>query len=144
MAEDAEEPARSEFAHVLVESRLGRDLVIDGQDRIRLRAKNFLVQASNQPARLVRFGKARYLRVFGKLRSKHGIPELPAGIPPSARFVYHILRDQAPLTERQLIAESGLPERTARNALAHLEASGLITKSRSLRDAREVLFSVSS
>jgi len=127
-----------------IESRLGRDLVIDGQDRIRLRAKNFLVQASNQPARLVRFGKARYLRVFGKLRSKHGIPELPAGIPPSARFVYHILRDQAPLTERQLIAESGLPERTARNALAHLEASGLITKSRSLRDAREVLFSVSS
>ena len=127
-----------------IESRLGRDLVIDGQERIRLRAKDFSVQASSQPARLVRFGKARYLRVFGKLRSKHGVLELPTGIPPSARFVYHILRDQGPLTERQLITESGLPERTARNALAHLEASELIRKSRSLRDAREVLFSVLS
>jgi len=127
-----------------IESRLGRDLVIDGQERSRLRANDFLVKASGQPARLVRFGKAQYLRVFGKLRSKHGIPELPAGLPPSARFVFHILRDQGPLTERQLIAESGLPERTARNALAHLEASELIRKSRSLRDTREVLFSVSS
>lgn len=126
-----------------IESRLGRDLVIDGQERLRLRAKDFLVQASSQPARLVRFGKARYLRVFGKLRARHGTPELPAGVPPSARFAYHILRDQGPLTERQLIAESGLPERTTRNALDHLEASGFIARSRSLRDAREVLFSVS-
>ncbi len=127
-----------------IESRLGRDLVIDGQDRIRLRVKEFTVRASARPACFVRFGKARYLRVFGKLRSKRRTPELPVGLPPSARFAYHILRDQGPLTERQLIAESGLPERTARNALVHLEASGLIRKGRSLRDAREVLFSVSA
>lgn len=125
-----------------IESRLGRDLVIDGQERIRLRAKEFTVRASDRPARFVRFGRARYLRVFGKLRSKRGLPELPSATPPSARFLYYILRDQGPLTERQLISESGLPERTARSALAHLLASHLVVKSRSLRDAREVLFAV--
>lgn len=71
-----------------IESRLGRDLVIDGQDRIRLRAKDFEVRAADRPARFVRLGKARYLRIFGKLRSKRGGPEIPADIPPSARFAY--------------------------------------------------------
>ncbi len=125
-----------------IESRLGRDLVIDGQERIRMHAKEFTVRAADHPARFVRFGKARYLRVFGKLRSKRGAPELPSGTPPSARFLYYLLRDQGPLTERQLIAESGLPERTARNALTQLVASRFVAKSRSLRDAREVLFAV--
>ena len=125
-----------------IESRLGRDLVIDGQERVRLRTKEFAVRAADRPARFVRFGKARYLPVFGKLRSKRGIAALPAGIPPSARFVYYLLREQGPLTEHQVIAESGLPERTARSALTHLVASKLVQKSRSLRDAREILFAV--
>ena len=58
-------PARGLVAITEVESRLGRDLVLDGQERVRVRSKGFTIQASADPARFVRFGKARFLQVFG-------------------------------------------------------------------------------
>ena len=62
--------------------------------------------------------------------------------PPSAKFLYRLLEDEGPLTERQLIAESGLPERTVRNALRYMVNANLVRRARSLRDAREAVFSL--
>ncbi len=135
-------PARSVVAITEVESRLGRDLVLDGQERIRLRSKGFTIQASTDPARFVRFGKARYLQVFGKLTERHRSADLPARAAPSVRFLYRLLEDEGALTEKQLMAESRMPERTVRNALSYLVRAGLVRRDPSLRDARETIFTL--
>ena len=124
-----------------VESRVAVELVRDGRDRVRIRSAGFTVKAAEHPARFVRLGKARYLRVFGKLRARTASP-LPREAPPSAKFLYRLLEDQGPLTERQLIAESGLPERTVRNALTYLSKASLVRRAPSLRDAREAIFAL--
>ncbi|HYM39588.1 MAG TPA: NAD(+)/NADH kinase [Thermoplasmata archaeon] len=135
-------PARSVVALTEIESRLGRDLVLDGQERIRVRSKGFTVQASADPARFVRFGKARYLQVFGKLGARHRATELPSRAPPSVRFLYRLLEDEGAMTEKRLIAESRMPERTVRNAVSSLVRAGLVRRDPSLRDARETVFTL--
>lgn len=126
-----------------IESRLGRDLVIDGQERIRLHEAGFTVQVSDRPARFIQLARPGYPSVFDKLRSRGGRATLPPSAPPSARFLLHLLAEQGPLTEKQLIAESGLPERTVRSGLGFLARVGLVRRTASLRDAREAFFSLS-
>jgi hypothetical protein len=87
-------------------------------------------------------GKARYLQVFGKLKSKAAPASLPRGAPPSAKFVYRLLTDHGTLTERQLVAESQLPERTVRSALTYLMKHDAVRRAPSLRDAREAVFAL--
>lgn len=135
-------PARSVVAITEIESRLGRDLVLDGQERVRVRSKGFTIQASADPARFVRFGKARYLQVFGKLTARHRAAELPSRAPPSVRFLYRLLEDEGAMTEKRLIAESRMPERTVRNAVSYLIRAGLVRRDPSLRDARETVFTL--
>ena len=135
-------PRQSVIGIADIESRLSADLVLDGRERVRARASGFTVRASGDPAKFVRLGKARYLRVFGKLRAKQTVRPVPPEAPPSAKFLYRLLEDEGPLTERQLIAESGLPERTVRNALRYMVNANLVRRARSLRDAREAVFSL--
>jgi len=80
--------------------------------------------------------------VFGKLEAKGREEALPGRAPPSAKFVYRVLRDQGALTEKQLVHETGLPERTLRSALAFLARSHLVRRLGSLRDAREAVFAL--
>lgn len=125
-----------------VESRLGRVLVLDGRRRYRVRDAGFSVEASKHPARFVRMGRTRYLQVFGKLHTRRAGAELPVEAAPSAKFIFRLLADQGTLSEKQLIAESGLPERTVRSALAYLVRGGLARRAPSLRDAREAVFAL--
>ncbi len=134
-------PRQSVIAIREVESRVAVELVLDGRARVRVRSAGFAVQAAEHPARFLRLGKARYLRVFGKLRARKA-SRLPREAPPSAKFLYRLLEDQGALTERQLIAESGLPERTVRNALTYLARASLVRRAPSLRDAREAIFAL--
>src|SRR3989304_243462 len=110
--------------------------------RGRLRAKGFTIHAAEPPARFVRFGKARSLRVFGKLHAMQENLEIPSSAPPSAKFLFRLLEDEGPLTERQLILESGLPERGVRDALSFLLKANLVRRTPSLRDAREAVFAL--
>lgn len=135
-------PRQSVIMITEIESRLARDVVIDGRERVRVKATGFTVRDSKSPARYVRFGKARYLRLFGKFASKRSHAEQLAGAPPSAKFVLRLLEDEGPLTEKQLIAESGLPERTVRSAVSELMKRKLVQRVPSLRDTREALFAV--
>lgn len=133
-------PSGSTVAVTDIEARLGCDVVLDGSVRTRVRSSGFTVRASRDPARFVRLGEARYLRTFGKLRAKRSVPEAPVGAPPSAKFLFRLLADQGPMTMKALTSDSGLPERTIRNALAYLIREGLARRSPSLRDAREAVF----
>lgn len=135
-------PRESEITISDVESRLGRVIVLDGRKRYRVREAGFAVRAAEHPARFVRLGRARYLQVFGKLHSKRSGAELPMDAAPSAKFIFRLLADQGALSEKQLIAESGLPERTVRSALAYLVRAGIVRRAPSLRDAREAVFAL--
>jgi NAD+ kinase len=135
-------PRESEVTVSDVESRLGRALVLDGRKRYRVREGGFTLRASETPARFVRLGRARYLQIFGRLHAKRGSAELPSDAPPSAKFIHRLLSDQGPLTQKQLIAESGLSERTTRGALAYLVRGGFARRAPSLHDAREAVFAL--
>ncbi len=135
-------PREAHVAVTDVESRLGRVLVLDGRRRYRVRESGFSVEASEHPARFVRLGRTRYLQVFGKLHTRRAGAELPMDAAPSAKFIFRLLADQGTLSEKQLIAESGLPERTVRSALTYLVREGLARRAPSLRDAREAVFAL--
>jgi NAD+ kinase len=126
-----------------VDAHSGVEVVLDGRERVRV-GKGEVVRVSRHdvPARFVRFGEKRYTRVLGKLRREGASsPALQQG-PPSARFVLKLLEYEGPLTQQEMIRESGLSPRTIRNALAFLLAEGLLTKEPSLRDARQDVYTL--
>lgn len=135
-------PRESAIAVTDVESRLGRAVVLDGRKRYRVREGGFQVRAAEHPARFVRFGKARYLQMFGRIHAKRASQELDPDAPPSAKFVHRLLSDQGALTQKQLVAESALSERTVRSALTYLVRAGFVRRAPSLRDAREAVFAL--
>jgi DNA-binding MarR family transcriptional regulator len=66
-------------------------------------------------------------------------PEL-ADLPPSAKLVYRVLKDDAPLTQQAICEYSQLPPRTARHALDRLESGDLIESRPNPTDARQSLY----
>lgn len=123
-----------------VNSTLGCDAVIDGRERIPIKGHTLRVRRSDKPAQFVRFGKAKYLRVFGKLKERSAGLVLPPAAPPSAKFLFKLLSFEGPMNQKELIAESGLPERTVRNALSYLIEQGVVTRSTTLRDTRRAIY----
>ena len=127
-----------------VSATAGVEVVLDGRARVRV-AKDEVVRIRlhEVPARFVRFGEKRYTRILGKLKREGGdaAPVLAAA-PPSARFVLKLLEFEGPLTQQEMIRESGLSPRTIRNALSFLLAQGLVTKEPSLRDARQDVYTL--
>ena len=86
---------------------------------------------------LVLDGRRRY-----RVRESGFSVEAPKDPARSAKFIFRLLADQGTLSEKQLIAESGLPERTVRSALTYLVREGLARRAPSLRDAREAVFAL--
>lgn len=62
--------------------------------------------------------------------------ELDADLPPSARHVAHALQEEGPLTRRELIDFTTLPETTIDDALQRLVSEGLVSAQKQWRDAR--------
>lgn len=121
----------------------GVDMVLDGKDRVRI-GRNEVVRVSRHdvPAKFVRFGEKRYTRILGKLKREGEPAPMLADAPPSARFVLKLLEYEGPLTQQEMIRESGLSPRTIRNALTFLLAHELVQKEPSLRDARQDVYAL--
>jgi len=64
-------------------------------------------------------------------------------LPPSAKLVAVVLEHNGTLTQRELAAESLLPERTVRLGLEKLQQADVIESRTSLQDARKRLYSLS-
>jgi len=64
-------------------------------------------------------------------------------LPPSAKLVYTILKANHPMTQKDIIRESFLPERTVRYALSRLREEKVLTEYLSLADARQSLYRLS-
>lgn len=69
--------------------------------------------------------------------------ELLRGLPRSARTVFGVLRGTGPLTQKDLLRETGMPERTVRYALGRLKEVGIVGARCSLMDCRQCFFYVS-
>jgi DNA-binding MarR family transcriptional regulator len=65
-------------------------------------------------------------------------------LPPSAKLVYYILDKRGEMTQKALIEESMLPERTVRAALGDLDEAGLLQTDINFADARQRLYQVQS
>lgn len=63
-------------------------------------------------------------------------------LPPSAKLVLKVLEYHDRLTQRELAAETLLPPRTVRYALARLEEIGAVESRFSFVDARKRLYSL--
>lgn len=67
-----------------------------------------------------------------------------ATLSPSEKLVYLVLTEDEPLTQKELIEASRLPERTVRAAVSKLRDQSLVTRRQSLQDARQHLYSLAS
>ena len=61
-------------------------------------------------------------------------------LPPSAKLVYRVLDEDAPLTQREIRQRALLPARTTRDALSKLEDGGLVEERTYVPDARKRLY----
>ena len=61
-------------------------------------------------------------------------------LPPSAKLVYAIIRANRQMTQKEIIRESYLPERTVRYALSRLKAENVLAEYLSIADARQSLY----
>ncbi len=61
-------------------------------------------------------------------------------LPPSAKLVYRVLTDDAPMTQQQVRTDALLPARTTRDALQKLKDENLVEERLYLPDARKRLY----
>lgn len=73
------------------------------------------------------------------MASNGGSPTALDDLPPSARYVHHVLEEHGELTRQDLLEVTGLPERTLQDALDHLENRNSIHKSRKSDDLTQVV-----
>jgi len=120
-------------------STAGCDVVIDGQERFKIKNKTLRIRKLKNPALFIRFSD-EYLRVFGKLREKVERIILPKDAPPSAKFIFKLLSYEGALTQKEIIAETKLPGRTVRHALDYLIKNGIVEKRTILKDTRQAIY----
>lgn len=120
-----------------VSSRHGVEVIIDGL--VRIPAKERIVLTKNE-------APCRFLRVDGppsilsKIEKKIHLAEELLRIPPSAKLIIKILEYEGPLTYRDLVRRTMMPERTIRHALSVLISRRLVAKKPLLRDARQKIY----
>lgn len=68
--------------------------------------------------------------------------EALAELPPSAKLVYFVLKQDGPLTQKALAEESLLSPRTVRYAINRLEEIDMLTERMHMMDARQHILSV--
>ncbi len=61
-------------------------------------------------------------------------------LPPSAKFVYKVLEYEAPLTQKEIIEETQLTQRTVYNALQNLEKVDVIDSHPLRTDLRQDVY----
>jgi len=118
--------------------------IVDGRIRVDLNAKNANIVKITQaevPAYFVRLEGEINSRIFHKLRRKFETPDIvPKTAPPSAKFIYTILKYEDRLTQKEIIEMTMLPARTVRSGINYLLKNGLIIKTSSLRDTRQHIY----
>jgi NAD+ kinase len=130
----------SDSSHIRIEeisSRFECEAVIDGFSREKVR-DSMEISKTAEPAKIVRLPElsSEMNRMARKLRVAEDLLKMP----PSAKLILQTLEYHGPLTQKELIRKSMLPDRTARMALTLLVEKGVVKKKTLLRDARQNLY----
>ncbi|RLM94879.1 MarR family transcriptional regulator [Halobellus sp. Atlit-38R] len=72
----------------------------------------------------------------------NGAEESLSELPPSSKFIYHVLSHEGSMTLKQITEETLLSSRTARYGLNELEDADLIQSAPALHDGRQTCYSI--
>lgn len=120
-----------------ITSRNHCEAVADGCLRLKVGDK-VLISKADSPVNLIRL----YSRPSVKEVLKEKLARDIADMPPSAKFILKMLELNGPMTVRELVESTFLPERTVRHALSELLHRKLVSRSVNLRDARQIYYAI--
>ncbi|HJN57992.1 MAG TPA: sugar kinase [Nitrososphaerales archaeon] len=119
-------------------SRLQCEIIVDGVYRSKI-GRIVEVSKSINPARLIRLAKTSH--TANKMAKKIILARDLLTMPPSAKLMLKILEYEGPLSRRDILKKTMLPDRTVSLALSILLDRGLVKRRSSLRDGREKMYS---
>jgi len=119
-------------------SRLQCEVIIDGIYRSKI-GRMIEVSKSINPARLIRLAKTSH--TANKMAKKIILARDLLAMPPSAKLMLKTLEYEGPLSRRDILKKTMLPDRTVSLALSILLDRGLVKRRSSLRDGREKMYS---
>jgi NAD+ kinase len=122
-----------------ISSRYECEVVIDGTYRSKVRERVEISKYSI-PAALIRLSTA--YPTIDRLAKKVRLAEELLKMPASAKLVLKTLEYEGPLSQRELLKRTMLPERTARLALAMLLQKELVKMKTMPLDSRQKIYSV--
>ncbi len=116
--------------------------IVDGAIRIPLKGDTITIEKSKYSANFIQF--SREYNIENKLKKRTATLNIERikNLPPSAKMIYKILTYEGSLTQKEIINNTYLPERTVRHALELLIKKNLIVKQPYLNDARQTVYSV--
>lgn len=123
-----------------ISSAHGCEVIVDGTYRVKVREKVEVFKFP-EPARFVRPSES--LKAMEKMVKKVRLAEELLKMPPSAKLILKTLEYEGPLTQKDLVKKTMLPDRTARLALSLLIERGLVRRRSMLRDARQKVYYIS-
>ncbi|NWG09353.1 MAG: NAD(+)/NADH kinase [Nitrososphaerales archaeon] len=115
----------------------GCEVIVDGTYRTRVR-EGLETYRLPEPARFMRLFERS--KTMEKMVKKVRLAEELLKMPPSAKLILKTLEYEGPLTQRDLVKKTLLPDRTTRLALALLIEKGLVKRKPTLRDARQKVY----
>lgn len=122
-----------------IASRMQCCVIIDGIHRSKI-GTTVEVYKSVKSARLIRLPKPS--PTAEKMAKKVLVARDLLSMPPSAKLMLKTLTYEGPLTRREILKNTMLPDRTASLALSILLEKGLVKRKSSLKDSREKVYYV--
>ena len=123
-----------------ISSRLHCEVVLDGGDRFNV--KKIVEFAKVSPsAKIIRM--KREPTAISALAKKVHLAEELLSMPPSSKLLLKTLEYEGPLTQKELVNKTLLPDRTVRLALSHLLDKRYVKRKISIRDARQKIYEIS-
>lgn len=117
-------------------------LIVDGEVRIPLNAKEVGIEKSAYGANFIIFSKEHQLESKLRKRTMKVSIDSLRNLPASAKLAYKTLVHEGSMTQKELINASLLPERTIRYALNILLEKRLISAQPHFTDARQTVYGV--
>jgi NAD+ kinase len=130
-------PDTSTIALTQISTAHRAEMVVDGIYRARVNERVVLGKFPT-PARLIRLKKTS--STLERYARKLKLAEALLKMPPSAKLVLKTLQYEGPLTQKDLVRITMLPERTTRMALSLLIKNGLVQQRPLLRDSRHKIY----
>jgi NAD+ kinase len=117
-------------------SRYECEAIVDGIERVKVRSD--VKVRKGDSIRIIRFEKKILSK--GKITRKKKVTEEILKLPPSAKLILKVIEYEGPLSRKEIIERTLLPERTVRYAISQLLRRGLISRSLDPRNPRQQVY----